>query len=138
MQFCQELIPVFRGSSCLHSISAGTLVISRGVGESPGFYERNDDGDDVAALAFGRRKTQLRMQLYGRICNRDCTENRMGTEGTNVARHIPVHRHHRSFKFVEGNALASFREKFAARGETPIRAVNYAREDTLIVSARVD
>lgn len=74
--------------------------LSRGVGESPGFYERNDDVDDVASLAFGRQKTQLRMQLHGRICNRDCTKNRMA-EGTNVARHIPVDRHHRSFKFVE-------------------------------------
>lgn len=112
--------------------------LSRGVGEWAGFYERNDDVDDVAALAFGRQKTQLRMQLYGRICNRELYEEPDGRRDQCCARRIPIDRHHRSFKFVgETHSLDS--EKNSRREEkTTIRAVNYAREDTLIVSARVD
>lgn len=42
----------------------------------------------------------------------------------------------RSFKFVEETRSSAFREGFAA--ELRRFAVNYAREDTLIVSARMD
>lgn len=38
--------------------------LSRGVGDSRGFYELNDAG--MMSLAFGHRKAQLRVQLYGR------------------------------------------------------------------------